>query len=246
MDTALAILARAESAPCRPEWRARIEALCVSLFDLIGYQTSVERYQARNGERGAILDYVDVPLNNRWWLEDELARIKDMPTEAEKLARLEVIRTWEDPGPGGFYDDIGNVAKMAHLTLPPGPWVDPDLVEMRNPHFPWTGNGYSRQRRSWLSLMRWPESLVYRGLDPNARYIVRATGRGDLRPRVNGELLEPSLYSRDNGEFKEFPVPPRLVKDRILTLTFDDIDEYHLNWRQWSYLAEVWLLKQGK
>jgi hypothetical protein len=46
------------------------------------------------------------------------------------------------------------------------------------------------------------------------------------------------------GEFKEFPVPAEQVKDRRLVLTWDiPADEEHLNWRQRSRLAEVWLLK---
>ena len=146
MEQAEAILKRAETNPVRVELRRRVEELCVAMFDSIGYQTSVPRFQARNGERGAILDYVDRPLNNRWWLEDEFARIRTFPTEEEKLARLEVIRTWESPGPGSYYDDIGNVAQMEHVALPPGPWVEPDLVEARNQHFPWTYNGLSRER----------------------------------------------------------------------------------------------------
>ncbi len=244
MEHAEAILKEAETKPVKPEWRKRIEDLCVAMFDSIGYQTSVPRFQARNGERGAILDYVDRPLNNRWWLEDEFARIREFATEDEKLARLEVIRAWESPGPGSFYDDIGNVAQMTHVALPPGPWVDPDLVEERNPHFPWTEDGVSRARLSWLCMMRWPEKLAYRGLDPDAAYVLRATGRGELRPVVDGQRIEPSAYPQEPGAFKEFPIPRELVGDGEITLTFEDIDEYHLNWRQWSYLYEVWLIKR--
>ncbi len=34
-------------------------------------------------------------------------------SEPEKLARLERIRTWEHPGAGSFYDDVGNIAEIA-------------------------------------------------------------------------------------------------------------------------------------
>ncbi len=244
MDAALAVLARAETEPPKPAWRARIEALCKAMFKSIGFQTSVERYQASGGERGAILDYVDRPLNNRWWLEDEFDRIRALSSESDKIVRLHTIASWETPGPGSYYDDIGNPAQMPHVTLPPGPWVHPDLVEMRNPHYPWTEDGFSRRRTSWLCFMRWPESLVYRGVDPTAGYVLRFSGPGDVRPRVNGELLKSAGYSKELGEFKDFPVPRHLLKDRQLELTFDDIDESHLNWRKQSYLAEVWLLKQ--
>lgn len=244
MEQAEAILKQAETNPVKMDWRQRLEELCVALFDSIGYQTSVPRFQARNGERGAILDYVDRPLNNRWWLEDEFQAIREFSTEEDKLARLDVIRTWESPGPGSYYDDIGNVAEMEHVALPPGPWVEPDLVELRNPHFPWVEDGFSRARLSWLCLMRWPEKLAYRGLDPEGEYLLRATGSGGLRPIVDDVALVPSVYPRERGAFKEFPIPPELIADGEIAVTFGDIDEYHLNWRQWSYLAEVWLIKK--
>ncbi|HQH67667.1 MAG TPA: hypothetical protein PK166_04675, partial [Candidatus Hydrogenedentes bacterium] len=244
MEQAEAILKQAETNPVKMDWRQRLEELCVALFDSIGYQTSVPRFQARNGERGAILDYVDRPLNNRWWLEDEFQAIREFSTEEDKLARLDVIRTWESPGPGSYYDDIGNVAEMEHVALPPGPWVEPDLVELRNPHFPWVEDGFSRARLSWLCLMRWPEKLAYRGLDPEGEYLLRATGSGGLRPIVDDVALVPSVYPRERGAFKEFPIPPELIADGEIAVTFGDIDEYHLNWRQWSYLAEVWLIRK--
>lgn len=244
MEQAEGILRKAETEPVKTEWRKRIEDLGVAMFDSIGYQTSVPRFQARNGERGAILDYVDRPLNNRWWLEDEFARIRNFSTEEEKLARLETLRTWESPGRGSCYDDIGNVARMPHVAQPAGPWVEPDLVEERNPHFPWTEDGFSRQRLSWLCMMRWPENLAYRGLDPAGEYLLRATGRGALRPVVDGRPLEASASPEEHDAFKEFPIPKEVIADGEITLTFEDIDEYHLNWRQWSYLAEVWLIKK--
>ena len=66
-------------------------------------------------ERGAILDFIDHPLNNRWWYEDQFAEIRTLNSDAEKLARLKVLYTWENPGPGSFYDDICNVAQSEHV-----------------------------------------------------------------------------------------------------------------------------------
>ena len=115
MDRALTILAGPPSGCC-PEWRRRIEALCAALFESIGLQTSVPRYGASGYERGAVLDFVDHPLNNRWWLEDEFARIRALGDEAAKRARLETIRTWAQPGPGSFYDDIGNIGASPRVA----------------------------------------------------------------------------------------------------------------------------------
>jgi hypothetical protein len=48
------------------------------------------------------------------------------------------------------------------------------------------------------------------------------------------------------GEFTEFAVPAKHLKDRKLVLTWDiPDDEGHLNWRKRSRLSEVWLLKKN-
>jgi len=63
---------------------------------------------------------------------------------------------------------------------------------------------------------------------------VRLTGYGEARLRLNGELAKSTLYGKGIGEFKEFPVPGPLLKDGKLVLTFDPLEEGHLNWRQQS------------
>ena len=106
-------------------------------------------------------------------------------------------------------------------------------------------NGKSRARLSWQSSMDYPEAVIYEGLDPDAAYIVRVAGYGQSLLRINGDLIAPALYEKGLGEFKEFPVPAAALKDRKLTITWDrPTDEGHLNWRQRSRIAEIWLLKQ--
>jgi hypothetical protein len=242
VETALGILKRAETERRRPELRERIEELCEDLFRSIGLQTSVERYQASGAERGAVLDFVDYPLNNRWWLEDQFAEIRKLPSEEEKLTRLELIRTWENPGPGSFYDDIGNVAKSPHVLRGESPDTDPKMIRNQNPDY-WEG-GRKRSRQSWFSKMDWPIGLRYDGLDPTARYAVRTSGFGECLLRIDGERVPPTIDGKEIGEFKEFPVPQHLLADGTLVLTFDVPHEPHLNWRQQSRLTELWLLRR--
>jgi len=93
----------------------------------------------------------------------------------------------------------------------------------------------------------WPERMVYDGLDPNGSYVVRATGYKQALLRLNGERVQPTLYGQKTGEIKEFPVPPELLKDRRLVLTWDPpVGEENLNWREHSRLAEVWLIKKSE
>lgn len=245
MHAALAVLQRATSAPVKKEWRTRIDELCADLFKSIKLQTSVKLYHASGYERGAVLDFVDYPLNNRWWLEDEFARIRKLPDEAEKLKALELIRTWENPGPGSFYDEVGNIAKSSHVIRGEGLNTDPTMEKNPNPGYWWWDEGFSRRRLSWQTSMDWPLGLKYHLLDLNASYRVRLTGYDNIQPRANGELLKPTRNGKQEiGTFKEFPVPAELLKSGNLKLTFDlPTDEAHLNWRQQSRVSEVWLLK---
>jgi len=240
---ALAILAQADTSP-NPELRAQIFKLCEDLFESIGYQTSVEKYGASAPQRGAVLDFVDHPLNNRWWLEDEFEKVLAMNSEKEKLARLEVLRTWENPGPGSFYDDIGNVSKSDHVLR--GEWIttDPYMQKNPNPDFMWWDSGLSRVRPSWISKMDWPIGLRYEVVDPQARYEVRTTGYGQCLLRVNGTLIKPTEDGREVGEVKRFPVPQTLYKNGSIELTFDLPHEPGVGWRQASRLSEVWLIKE--
>jgi hypothetical protein len=245
MDAALEVLKRTETAPCCPDLRARIEAHGEALFRQIGFQTSVERHHAKNSERGAVLDFLDRPLNNRWWLEDEFTRLRATPSEDDRLARIEIIRTWEMPGPGSFYDDVGNVARSPHVLRGEGVHVNAEMESMAIPSFgTWMDNCRSRWRLAWLSSMDWPLGIVYDGLDRQARYVVRVTGSGDAFPRINGEHVQPTAYSKVIGEFKEFPVPDKALTDGKLILTWDRPLEPGINWRQQSMLTEVWVLKR--
>jgi hypothetical protein len=185
-----------------------------------------------------------LPLNNRWWLEDEFQKIKAMPDEEMKLARLGVLRAWENPGHGSFYDDIGNVAKSPHVLRGESIVTDPALERTPNPFFMWWDDGRSRVRRSWLSDIHWPLGIVYGDLDTNSDYVLRLTGKGEIYPRANGVLLSATTSTAEMGEFRLYPVPQELVRDGKLIVTFDNPDEGNIHWRTYSRVNEVWLLQR--
>jgi hypothetical protein len=242
MAAATGVLNRAVNQPMSPDLRARIVNLCDELFQSIGLQTSLEKYHAIGEERGAVLDFVDYPLNNRWWLEDEFAKIRTLGSETEKVQRLYTLATWEHPGQGSFYDDLGNIAKSPHVAQSLN--IGPQVQREPNASFWWWDQGKSRARLSWQTTM-WPRSVIYQGLDPEATYIVRSTGSGQQLLRVNGERITPRVTNKQMGESNEFVVPAEYVKARRLVLTWDrPTDEGHLNWRDKSRIAEVWLIKQ--
>lgn len=238
------ILKRADTELCRPQLRTRIDELSESLFKSIGYQTSVTRYAASGSERGCVMDFVDRPLNDRWWLEDEFARIRNLNSEQQKLQSLEVIRTWNTPGAGSFYDDIGHIRQSPHVVRGENTNTDPECRRHANPGHSWIADGRSRRRLAWLHAMQWPVAVDYDGLDLDAIYTVRLTGQGESPLRGDGVQLPVIKRASQVGEFQVFEVPGELIADGALSLTWDKVDESHLHWSQHSHVAEVWLLKQ--
>lgn len=232
MKEALKLVQQADTKRVYPELRQRIVDLCEDMWQSIGMQTSVEKYHAKNPERGAILDFVDYPLNNRWWLEDEFTKISKMTSEKEKLDRLKIIATWEDPGKGSYYDNISNVSQSPHVTT--GSYDATDVA--------WWNNGMSRERLSTQLFQNFPV-LEYEDLDPEGKYMIRISGEGDALLRINGERIRPHLYEKGLGEFKEFHVGRKYLSTGKITVTFDEPEESHLNWRQLSKVSDIWLLK---
>src|SRR5882762_394908 len=100
MSQAEAVLDRAVTQKVATDWRARVFELAEALFQSIRMQLSVERYQAIDIGRGANLDTIDVPLNNRLWLRDQFERIRRLELEAQRLKEIEAVLHWDDPGPG--------------------------------------------------------------------------------------------------------------------------------------------------
>jgi hypothetical protein len=246
MDDATAVLESAVTSRTAPDLRDRIIQLCDLLFHSIGLQSSVGKYFASGEERGAVLDFIDYPLNNRWWLEDQFKLIRAKPEE-EQRRKLRSLASWEHPGPGSYYDDIGNIARSPHVMAVAPDSVAGDPGERSRPPQPtfwWWDEGMSRARLSWQTTM-WPAAMVYEGLNPDASYVVRSTGYNQSLLRMNGQRVDPSIAGKGMGEISQWGVDHRFIKNGRLVLTWDrPTDEAGLNWRQHSRLAEVWLIKQ--
>ena len=233
MEEALKTVNKADKEPIATELRQKIVDYCEALFQSIGMQTSVPKYNASGAERGAILDFIDYPLNNRWWLADEFDKIRKMPTEKEKLARLEIIRLWENPGQGSYYDNVSDLSKGTRVKT-----RTEDATDVA-----WWDNGMSRKRLSTQLFQNFPK-LEYPDLDPNGRYTIRISGFGDALLRIDGQRIEPTVYNKGLEEFKEFQINQKYVSDGKIEVTFDQPEESHLNWRQQSKVCDIWLLKK--
>ena len=182
------------ASPVAPDLRLRIAELAEALFQSIRMQLSVPKYQAIAVDRGASLDTVDYPLNNRRWLREQFANIRRLPAETNRLEAIERILRWSDPGPGGFYDDLGHPARQPHLVR--GLPFDQDPASLVS-----SKTGFEEfdavdepdekpdgaVRLSWIdhaeSLGDQPLQLRYDDLDPAAQYTLRVVYAGDSPKR---------------------------------------------------------------
>lgn len=235
IQSALRVLARAEAEPTRPDLRNRLIELFDQLYREIKFQSSVEKYHAIHPQRGCMLDFLDYPLNNRFWLEDEFHKVLTLPDLNSRWSRLEVLRTWENPGPGSFYDDVGHPGRSPHV-------VRKGEQKSEGSSYWWVDNGMSRNRLSWFVTAN-PAAMEYDNLDPQGTYVLRFLGFGELKPSANGKSLIATKYETTMNSMKEFPVPAELVKDGRLSVTFENVYREGVNWRQQPRMAEAWLIK---
>ncbi|MBI3852907.1 MAG: hypothetical protein HY298_21850 [Verrucomicrobia bacterium] len=248
MSEAEAMLDRAETNRVSVEWHARVFELAEALFKSIKMQLSVPLYKAIAVERGANLDNIDVPLNSRVWLKQQFAEIRELPDEAARLKRIDEILTWTDPGPGGFYDDLGDVRRQPHLVRGPGFEKDPRSMESSMIDF-----GYKNGRLSWWNnagtLFETPLKLRYTGLDRNAQYQVRVNYASDsaskkIRLLANDKFeIHPFMEKRFQGRPLEFDVSREATKRGELTLNWNREPGLGDNGRG-CQVAEVWLMKK--
>lgn len=232
LDSALAIINMNIANSTAKELRSRIDELCDVLFQSIGLQTSVEKYQASGWERGCILDYVDATLNNREWLEYQIEQIKQIKSIEEQIVKIKMIANWENPGVGSYYDNVGKISQSDHV----------ERNQTDTPSYGWFGKMDGPPRLSTKVYMDQP-ILEYNNLDPDSDYLIRVSGFGEALLRANGKKIIPTKYEKGYEQFKEFPLPKDLIKDVKLKITFDTPDEEHLNWRQQSRVTDVWVLK---
>jgi len=249
MDEAERILDRAVLAPVAQDLRARVFELAEALYQSIRMQLSVPRYKAIHVDRGANLDLIDVPLNDRLWLKTRFAELRGKDTERQRQEGILEIVHWTDPGPGGFYDNLGNLMQQPHLVREPDAAVDPEFRQA-----PLMGSEYEPDRKmAWSSYAETrydsPLRLRYDGLDPRAQYKVRVVYSGDnfqvkIRLVANDRYeVHPYIPKAVPIRPVEFDVPRAATAGGQLTLSWTQEPGRGGNGRG-CQVAEVWLIRK--
>jgi hypothetical protein len=248
MTRAEETLDRATVERAAPEWRARIFELAEALFQSVRMQLSVPWYKAISVDRGANLDTVDVPLNNRMWLKSRFSELRQTSDEAERLKGIDAILNWTDPGPGGFYDDLGNPAAQPHLVRGAGYRKDPAFLESSLVGFSYR----PALRSSWWthaeSLVDAPLQMHYDDLDPTAQYKIRVVYGGDsanakIRLTANGAEVHPLMAKPSPVRPIEFDIPKQATEKGELDLSWSREPGLGGNGRG-CQVSEVWLIRK--
>ena len=233
--------------------RARVFELAEALFQSIHMQLSVERYQAIAIGRGANLDAIDFALNDRVWLKKQFEAIRAMDSEPGRVAKLQEILDWTNPGPGGFYDDLGNLTEQSHLVMGEGFEKDPDFLRSamvgfgRTPQQGWRTSWYT----SAESLGDEPLEMQYTELDPTAQYKIRVVYGGDMlqvpiRLVANGSTeIHPMMKKPSPPAPLEFAIPREATKSGTLKLAWTRPAGLGGNGRG-CQVSEVWLMRAGE
>ncbi len=253
------ILDRALTERPAPELRARILSLGEALFQSISMQLDTARYKAIAPDRGASLDTLDYPLNNRTWLKERFAKIRAMKSEPERLTAIRAVVGWTNPGPGGFYDDPGNPALQPHVVRGAGFDADPGSFRSARANFEEDlvvdepdEKPDGARRIAWCdhmeSMYDAPFTMRYEGLEAGRKYRLRVVYGGDnpkrrMRLVANGGIeIHPYITRPFPYAPIEFDIPEAATRGGTLKLDWTGEQGLGGNGR-FCQVSEVWLLK---
>ncbi len=261
MEAAESVLNQTWAKPVAQDYRKRCWEIADYLFETIGSQTSVKKHKAQPG-RGDFMDYIDTPLSNVIWLLSQFEKIRQAEDEQARLVSIDKLLNWDNPGPGGFYDNLGQSVEIRRLAKYPAWQEDPGSLCSPRVSF-----GAGLQGQEWIhtvqakgfdgsaiplawmnqitTLYETPLNVVYENLDPHSSYTLRVAYTGRFRARI--QLMADDKFQihemRETGTtpISEFPVPNEATMDGRLKLTWKCPEG-----QRGAQVAELWLIVMKK
>jgi hypothetical protein len=201
------------------------------------------------------------------WVKRQLERARAAsPSEAREL--LAMITDYENPGPGGYYDNLGTYNNAPHVVNGyPYDHGQPYVAKMLS-----EGNRPSQRSMHFTQDEADGVALHYDDLDPKARYRVRFTlvrpwfqERYSMRMNQKSQqiladdivLAEDQQLPERMSDFFTFDVPPEATRDGEVTIRLrkaagvaDGPRDEREQWRNsggWgTIVSEVWLMRQTR
>ncbi|WP_156157922.1 hypothetical protein [Gordoniibacillus kamchatkensis] len=265
LDRAEQILRLAHAEPVAQDYKQKCIDLADELFRNIGSQLTVERHYAIAVGRGAFLDTIDYPLNDSDFLLTQCRRIREVGSEEGRLHKIRELLNRTNPGPGGYYDNLGSYSCSARVDPGLGWRADPGYLQSpRIAHATYLLTMRKDKKNelggiplAWVNhvntMTDTPISIAYDNLNPDLSYSVKVTYVGDtineeqardtwVSMIVNGRyrLQDHVLVGQGTGVTIESLIPQEALVDGKLNLTFKREKGFkRLN------VAEIWLIPQN-
>ncbi len=277
LDNARTILEKARTQPICRELHSRIMELSDLLFDHIGYQLTVGRHGAEHWERGAFVECIDKPLNDYRYLMKEIRRIRSLKNPLDVLASVNItyaadkehvmfdddnacrceaihlLLTRTDPGPGGFYDNMGSWSSFKRVRNHDMYQQDPAFLHsalrsfcLQSPHDEQDAHNVPLAWQLLAAAMyTTPLEVFYENLDPQAEYLIRVTYAGYFAEHIKLTAAGGSCVIHDlltiERQFVtvEFSLPRESYSTGRLDLAFTALDG-----ERGSGVAEIWIIKK--
>ncbi|HEX5155036.1 MAG TPA: hypothetical protein VFW07_26515 [Parafilimonas sp.] len=256
---ATTILEQAVTKPVMQELRQRCFALSDSVYRSICSQLTVKKPQEAVAGRGNFMDNIDLPLNDSKWLLSQCAKIAKLPSEQSRLEAIDKLLNRTDPGPGGFYSNLGSPESWKHVMWQKTWAQDPGGLESPLVDFgaslhgdEWVdilpvGFGGQAIPQAWMSqvttLYDTPLMVKYDSLDSKSSYTIRVayTGRfnSTIKLVAGGKYLIHDFIQTGKEPIYEFPVPVEAFADGTITLTWTCGPG-----ERGTQVAELWLMKK--
>ncbi len=213
LDEAQRALEDAMTNPAGAPLRARIRELGEALFQSIHMQLAVDRYRGEAVNRAANLETLETPVTDVAWLHAQIVAIRKLSSAGEQVVGVRALLKRTDPGPGGFYDELGNPSNRPHLVPGRGHIEDPEYRASALTGFDYPDRLYDTAPAAWKhwaeSLYDAPLNMQYNDLDPQAQYRIRVVYGGDSR-HIRVRLVANRSY--EVHSLLERPWPPRALE----------------------------------
>ncbi|MFH1744174.1 MAG: hypothetical protein ABIH23_34670 [bacterium] len=194
-----------------------------------------------------IVDTLD--LTEIGWWKKTLQEALDGGDNSKIRNAAKMVLNYEDPGEGGFYDNVGWPSEPEHLVHGETLWgFMPFPGPARRSHYN-LAYTFGRGGRG--------VTFAYDNLDPDAEYVVRISvgvHRDEEEPSLEGVKLEEGLeadgvvisdgfhVSRGETTCHEFNIPHEVTKDGELKISLKSKSEF----MPITALNEIWLMKKDK
>jgi hypothetical protein len=226
-------------------------------FETPVMKTVIDEAKKRGEESNTIIGYREpapfivekLDLAEIGWWKKVLQQAQAANNEATTRNTIKMLLQYEDPGPGGFYDDVGWPSESKHLTHGETLWA----------FMPFAGPAkHSHYNLAYTMGGAGPGvTFAYDGLQPDAQYVVRVSVGAHLdeeRPALkdmkltegmeaDGEVISEG-FSVPMGDtaFYEFDIPQSLTQDGNLTIALTPKSIFMAV----TGVNEIWLMQKGK